>query len=294
MSDATLRELERLAPNSPQDKAAWLRERLRSGEVCRECQGHGAAGIEWRDTTELEAQFGRPAAQGVTGGSRWGYQHIAEHPSDDPHQRVIQSLKGHKEAGLFVRDCPCAGLTLQQRIELAAYCGDEAARAVTGNCTGYDGAYHQDCCYYVVPLAALAKGLSRWGKLVQVRAAWAAGMACVKTCLHGEEDPLRCSACVAAIRALNAAKAWLDCPCEGHSSYERAVEQRTYDDARGEWSIPFWATSPVRATWSTNAGDAYEVGIKSAARYLDERTVCKAICEELTRWALGGPEEKTS
>ena len=86
-------------------------------------------------------------------------------------------------------------------------------------------------------------------------------------------------------RALDAAKAWLDCPCEKHQWKARPEAQAT------ELGNLPWAFGSIREIiWPGQAtcewGIYWHAGITEAARYLGEKPVRKAITAELIRWAV--------
>ena len=74
----------------------------------------------------------------------------------------------------------CAGLSLREQIELAAYCGHEGARRYlhgSGHCGICDERHpdHHACMGPSPYLRDFVSGLQRWGQPVLVRAAIAAG-----------------------------------------------------------------------------------------------------------------------
>jgi hypothetical protein len=280
LSDTNIRTLERryIQTGTTEDKAAYLRVWTRSGE-CGRCKG------------------------------------------DPEYQRVFQQST-LADLATPPDPCPaCLGLSRRERLELAAYCGDEAARETTGwdpaRCipppavrsgrwAGHRGPFvgegvmtscllHGDGWSLDSWLAGLA---ARWPQGVMVRAAVAAGRVALEVW-----EPRSCRVCrgrggapgghghyvnEGPRRALEAAEAWLACPCEEHEPYHEAVDFGDYDDATSTWSTPQWATGACKATWSTNAGNAGILGIESAARLTSEAEVRKAICDALIAWSIDG------
>lgn len=283
MTDRALRSAERNKDKSPEEKAKWLTARLRAGEECGTTVTKRTDYVLVENATVLVSKrlFGK--LHEVTPESTAMQTDLAARGEWPSGVRVLVSPLLPFETTEHPDPCPhCAGLTLQQRVELAALMGDPGALIAMGyDDLSQDG--HVFCCLVCGPNVwcdgpdlidtkdpkhSLVSEIRKLPQLVQVRASWAAGMACVKTCLHGEEDPLCCSACVAAIRALEDAKAWLDCPCEEHES----VWYRESDHL----DLSDWLPHP-----DDSLGD-----LTYAARYVGEETVSKAICKELVAWTL--------
>lgn len=293
--DTRLQTLARNAHLSPADKAPWLKQRLRSSEGCGRC-------TERFEDMAYEIPEGELCCCGDLdihhGSTLDSYTHSPVHACSyygvDCECDITIRIETRKVriTGLDrkLSACPCcAGLTLHERIELAAYCGDEASRLVTGWELGdrvrVAGAWH------FAPEGSLrdfAKGLARWGQLVCVRAAWAAGLACAhdantyrdwcRQCgsRHPATTAWGCRGCedlVAPRKALDAVKTWLDCPCTSckpawHNSMRNHV-----------WLDYQWIPHPE------DKGNQFDV-IRVAAQHIGEEAVRRAVSTELIRWAL--------
>ena len=266
MTDARLRSRHRAAQQEgPLARAALLRERIRAGEACSQCCGTG----------------------------RW---------------------KVDPCSGPEVTCSSCAGLSLQQRVELAAYCGDEVSRLVVGViypcklCSGSGWcwlastagnayrmqagprpALHHEKWSEPIRVACQCfkdwlSGLSRWGRPVLVRAACAAA----RVALHVWEgtrgaarpDAGGWAADMAPRRAIEAAEAWLACPCEEHLAVWAPFRSLgAYPD------LPEW----VPRSFDTRSDRAQNplARVQSAARLTGEQPVREAIQRALVEWALG-------
>jgi hypothetical protein len=250
--DSRLRELRRRKGDSPLDRTLWLRELLKAPVACERCGGIGLAT--------------------PTGGPK----------------------KGRPDYAATCPACAGTGYPLRARVELAAYCGDEAARAVVAvaECRPplpsgrWESWSHMD---EFQALSAWLRGLSRWADVghapgwVLVRAAVAAATAfAAHQGLEGwariecrDPNDAMGPACReearSELRAIEAAEAWLACPCEEH---ERA------------WQAAFavlpllWLPSPPSEQAS------HEAEITQAARLAGEAPVREAIQKALVDWAL--------
>lgn len=152
-----------------------------------------------------------------------------------------------------------AGQVDRRLVALAAYCGDEVAREVAGWVAGGNGRvyYASDTGHSAGVEDALwldrlgPDGLTRWaGRLPAYldghpRAHWLlvamgleVGRAVVAACSQCAETkrrgypPTACGGCGHARVALDAAQAWLDCPCEGHvDDCDEASHPLGYEDS---------------------------------------------------------------
>jgi len=124
--DTTIRRRQReAAAGDPAAEAAWLAERLRAAPVCERCGGRRT----WRDCSRhRDDQVSCGPACGV-----W------------------------KEA-LPCPACAGTGSPFRARLELAAYCGSEAARAALGGGWLRDGWVHPD----VLAMESWVRGLNAW------------------------------------------------------------------------------------------------------------------------------------
>ena len=208
--------------------------------------------------------------------------------------------------------CAGTGLTLRPRVELAAYCGDEAAAAVIPTRVWTDahakGLIPPQGVVLVSPeLPDWVTRLSRWGPSVMDRAAVAAARVALptherrlgETCMCGDGingcynhnfthmcdyrglPECECPPTPApeARRAIEAAEHVLHGE-EGSEPYEH---QRMWDEgwARG------WRTQPwLPAPWASDGARVAE--ILAAARLAGEKPVRDAISKALIEWALGG------
>lgn len=203
----------------------------------------------------------------------------------------------------------------RERLELAAYCGDEGARSVVnpadlandwGHCREDDEQpdHCESCSWWVVHqvgcpagrLPAWLQGLSRWGPEVQVRA----GLAAAEVALpvwelsqgfryQASDDSLRCiyssrafsarlSRTWAPRRALGAVRAWLEDPSE-------ANRERWY---QAQWvgGIPEWVPFCGDRDVGPVETHAFVLGVRSAAQATSEPKVREAIQRGLIAWAL--------
>lgn len=193
------------------------------------------------------------------------------------------------EARLLVERVRRGELT-QERLELAAYCGSEAARLVVdpGHRTGTyfflpptpdrPNGFHGDG----VPLRHFAADLEHWGRRVEVRAACVAARLVLG--LWSDADP---EAARPAERVIALAEAWLRGDPHHQEARLEAWRQAWFrtelPDARWlPWvwtSTGQWDGEPEVASQIQNIVCAGEVG--------GEREVIGAVRESLRRWALG-------
>lgn len=166
--------------------------------------------------------------------------------------------------------CPdCGGLDLATRVELAAYCGDEAARQVSTYPGDRDDHAH---------LESWARGLARYGQLVQVRAAYVAALQCLDPWeqLHLRQHNASVghwTCCSGPRGVLEAVKAWIHHPDE-----ER---ERNWHDSEWTGSMPTWVPGPIRLY-----GETLPLNVASAGREAGDVVVRTAVQRDLTDWAL--------
>jgi hypothetical protein len=279
MSDTRSRALERAATSgSVEDQARALVARLRAAPGCERCDGHGKRWLV---------------------GNGWNKTSFAD-PSD---------------AGVMREEscAPCAGTgsPLRARVDLAAYCGDEAAIEVLGaplvaallapvvGQTARAYLDHQALGALVGQINAGARpstfspwlaGLSRWADVgpapgwVLRRAAAAAAREAQHhaPCCPNHDNPAEpefmegCPRWDAAARALEADEAWLACPCEEHWS---ALHVAYVEAGHLAWLPAPWTTPDVTRTVES---------IAAAAQLAGEDRVRDAIRSSLAEWALGG------
>lgn len=187
----------------------------------------------------------------------------------------------------------CGDLTRSQ-VELAAYCGHEAARVVLGWCRF---APDNDACTHcrhcgngrvshhpeTLGLADWLRGLGWWwGALL--RAAVAAARVALETfeCKHEDEDERGCWDCQntgydnaegkAAERAIEAAEAWIGWP-----SVRRAMA----------WDRAHFSAAAYGCGWTPQRAGGHRGSCLWCSRLAGEQPVREAICAALTEWALG-------
>lgn len=190
-----------------------------------------------------------------------------------------------------VSSCGCAGTSLRERIELAAYCGDEAARAVApppqckpvwGGCRLPKGHIGQHGWDPERKLNEWISGLQRWGQPVLLRAALAAGEVAIRTCERcggvGLVDrprnwPAPCHRCFHARKALDAVRIFLADPTE-ENYVAWANAWNALGDAKG------WIPAPGR-------GDRSAINVQSLVRECARiAPVRETIQHALIEWAL--------
>lgn len=190
--------------------------------------------------------------------------------------------------------------------ELAAYVGDEPSRVAMGwgatcdpeygDCEG-GGVFvplecSEDRCKHLGEcpeypcgagcgnlLGAWARGLARWGREVCVRAAVSAARVALPV---WEGANIRCTGFAMfpaprePRRAIEAAEAWLACPCKEH--------EEAWHRAHGDWTVTrsgHWIPSPDETL------QCLAQRPERAARLASEAAVRDAIREALVPWALG-------
>lgn len=202
-----------------------------------------------------------------------------------------------------------AGTLTQERLELAAWCGSDAARALVpchDEPSAYVVAIEGDSRLLVpTPLSAWLRGLSRWADVgpvpgwVLVRAAVAAARVALPKARRGVSGPGGQSmsataareqaraAVRAAHRAITAAEAWLDDPSEERRlACGRMVMSWAAASRPDDW----WSQPVMLIDWGAAAHPGrLEACCRSAADVVDEAPVRTAICSALTSWALETP-----
>ncbi len=219
------------------------------------------------------------------------------------HLAAPDSVEAH---AAYLRAALRAGLLSQERVELAAYCGHEAAQQACGRTLGEvlmdvfpeNTEARRDADEWgstvmaflspkpldTMPLNVLVSGLSRWGPEALTRAAAAAGWEALaklpplQLLAEGWHDPR-----ILPRRALKAAEAWLACPCAEHGdawSYTFATDLPTWVP------ISTMALAPSSRTHDPPIGPADCV--VHSARLAGEQPVRTAIQSALISWALRG------
>ena len=292
--DARLRDAQRLAASgSPADRAALLVARLRVAPGCETCGGRA-----WQLLSH--GRGGLPA----------------------PHSCVA---------------CAGTGTPFRARVELAAYCSDESARGALGygpmsmrsvvgavECPTTDTPLVEIAYVYTLP--SWLRGLSRWADIgpvpgwVLVRAGAAAARVALPVWeaslgwtwsggrllfqgVAGEDVDATLDRGIdvrvgAPRRAIDAADAWLACPCEGHriaacvtlldampteGGNGRAWLPCPPNRPTGGWgleTVGVWPSTADTAEWNTRA-------VSLSARLAGEPAVRAAIQEALVSWSLG-------
>jgi hypothetical protein len=215
-----------------------------------------------------------------------------------------------RSAELLVARMRRGNLTLD-RVELAAWCGDPAARAAVSDC---DGVWHvsweagtwwgrESSPDTWLDLEPWLRGLARWGADVLVRAAVAAARVAwvhyVEGVGAGSTHYEGCSCCTPPI-AIDAAEAWLACPCARHASEAerlgpgRVGPRRRWCTSVGQAiaAIDQSRRSPRLEALSEVAADYAREAIEGSAAIAGEARVLDAIRSSLTAWALSS--ERTS
>jgi hypothetical protein len=266
MSDARLSTLRRAALTGDLSaRVAWLSEWLRVSPACETCAVPADA------VRDEAGRFWRSPARILND------QDIANCPA-----------------------CHGTGTQRRSRVELAAYCGDEAAQAVLGSSWRSEAAggsqaaaaglaVYRDGPGSRAAFEGWARGLSRWGRETATRAAVAASRAALDHAQRRDHrdwdwaDVLdRARVCV------EAGEAWLSCPCDEHlEAWRRA------------WAVfpppPQWAPAPDVEGWTLSTAGRQapcalvDVTAPAAAQASSESSVRSAIQRSLTEWALSPP-----
>lgn len=190
------------------------------------------------------------------------------------------------EPGPLTDECTaCAGTgsLMRSRVELAAYCGDDGARAAVGSVVAWPSSTDSIKSGDGGGLSRWVAGLSRWGVVVEVRAAVAAA----EHAASGMDVP------GVVLDCLDAARAWLAAPSE-------SARMEWVEAWRQSWGRPFdgphqrpWLPVPPNATprlpgvttWSPGPTPADTISACSRAGH--EAPVREAIQRALVSWALG-------
>lgn len=235
-----------------------------------------------------------------------------------------------------------AGDLAPEKLELAAYVGHAAARKAAGHgcCPRHqalgrdpqEGALARLLCSESPlsvhdPLPAWVRGLSRWGAEVQVRAAVAAGWVALgaeerrvgvvwdeanRVYRHDTDsfDPASMNLVhrlLDARRAIEAAEAWLCCPCEEHriAAARALLDARPVDGGLDRAWLPTVPTRFKAGTHPTRGGGGWgeepagfvpctadvdewnHRAVDLSARLATPGAVRTAISQHLTSWALG-------
>lgn len=181
-----------------------------------------------------------------------------------------------------------------ERIALAAYCGDEWAREVVP--VVKPGGPQPDRLLVPSAFRLWTNGLSRWPGALKRAALTASKVALpVWERNFGFEwtgaDSLQRN-------AVDAAAAWIQCPCEQHLSewWEASDPEHPDPELAGGGSFETWvmrpwdvAASVERGSWSGRIGNLPH-RVLAAARLTGEATVRHAIQRRLIGWALGEDE----
>lgn len=136
-----------------------------------------------------------------------------------------------------------------ERVELAAYCGDEAARAVCGPVEAQGWANPG-----ALSLDVWLRGLSRWSDLYP-----------------------RAPGCVLRRAAFAAVEAWEK--SVGGRGRDAGAEIRRLDLHHRMWADP-------SRLWDSSRFDMARATVAEAAREIGEQPVREAICRSLSSWAL--------
>lgn len=175
---------------------------------------------------------------------------MSDHTLSSLRRRARQTGSVEDDSALLVARLRAGTLT-RERLELAAYCGDEAARAVLDWPKGV-AAW---CTTYGDPtFTAWLSGLSRWSGLYPRAPGW-----------------------VLRRVALAAVEAWEE--RVGGRGRDAGAEIRRLDLHHPMWTDPsrLWDPSRLNMVRATVAEAASEIG---------EQPVREAICRSLVEWAL--------
>jgi len=167
----------------------------------------------------------------------------------------------HDESGYLLERVRAGDLS-RERLELAAYCGHQGARAASAG----------DAPAAPQGLGDWGRGLEPWGKEPCVRAALSAGWAQSQAKEYS----------VDAVRALRRALAWIRCPCQRHRALAR--------EAAGRSSKIRSATEAALAAAAADAEGAASKASKAlarAAKVVGEGRVRAAAQSDVASWALG-------
>jgi hypothetical protein len=303
MTDVRLRDAERRAlSGSVEDQARALVARLRTAPGCERCGGTGRLALVPGTSMAMDEdrRTFRPARPGET-----PYGVLREDGS------AVEARPGYYHRGRADTSCPsCVGTgsPFRARVELAAYAGSEAARLVVPDVPGgFSLANGQRCAHdpglsvdrITYPCSTRGcstrwlSGLSRWADIgpapgwILVRASVAAAR--VAPSALRCDDPHsnhpdwqapsghRASECGRGVdprRAIEAAEAWLACPCEEHWTARHVAHVEAVHLA--------WLPPPGQDA------ERHRDAIRHAARLAGEAPVLNAIRSSLIEWSLGG------
>lgn len=266
VSDSRTSSLQRAAlTGSTQERVAWLASWLRTDPACSACCGLGGKVVyDEIDPERLEA---------------------LRRGELDP--RVAQVALS---SGIWNKPRKAAtGTERRWRVEAAAHCNDEAARLALGwtvASRSWHGADEARTTWRDasgstrvgadadLPIETWAQGLSRWGRDVTVRAALAASGMLAGSPVNDDERR-------AQDEVMDAARAWLACPCDAHSE-EWWHRYRGATDWRAE---PSWLLSPA-ASHADGWATLCVVAIEQTAQEEGPEAVREAIRSALVPWLL--------
>jgi len=195
-----------------------------------------------------------------------------------------------------------AGLATFAGVELAAHLLDPAAIEVLEGAPAASGELRRRRLRIECDLRGWARALGRWGHEPCVRAALAVGHL-----VHGPEPRTAASADVTLLRdavsdadlveaeavALEAAEAWLACPCAAHSVSGAAAARRV-EASRDEHPLSRWRRALVAAGAATvasgpaaQAGDVLAGFVAIAGLVWSPQAASEALIHALRPWALG-------
>jgi len=213
----------------------------------------------------------------------------------------LRTLERRYQAGEIPQDDPAwlrerlrSGELDRERVELAAYCGSEGAlglwRSWDRSMPNHDTGKIANALYRVrkygvsgCGLPQWLQGLARWGNHVMARAALAAGRVALLKLpwLDSRPGADGGSRYLSVLRALEAAEAWLECPCEEHR--EAALAHQGRPAGMGVDPRPNWWWAPSLAIQGKPSALRQ---IRECARIVTEATVREAICADLVGFAL--------
>lgn len=192
----------------------------------------------------------------------------------------------------------------RERLELAAYCGSEAARAVVGfgdrTVPGWPDILVADIVGEK-RFRDWVHGLSRWQRAAGAQAAVAAAWAAWRHRKIHHLSRARFSFTASQLRASQAirvAEAWANCPCEEHKEACRAEGRRLelrarsvrYDEDNFLWVV-YLVLSAIELPWGTaenQRGGRHDcrAAILNFASLTDEAAVRCAVSLAIREWAL--------
>ena len=252
----------------------YLVEWLRSDPRCAACGGHSFV-------DRLASSPGPVAFFGELSPDE--RRQVLEAPVSNQPWSPDQALT---MAPVWVERCEsCRGTGRERlwRVECAAYLGDEAARNVVPHVAidPHDPGYAARASarwpghLHVLdghPIETWAKGLARWGRMVSVRAALAAGWQAATASAQRSQH---------IVSTFLAGEAWAIDPTEANAmAWERAWSVATDDQAEPRWML--CAAAGRRDGWGTLC----QVAIEASALVTSPEAVRAAIQDELVPWLL--------